>query len=307
MSSPKQEALRDIVEIAKRHQITGKEISQALNNLEKQSHHTLLKLTLTYIGGLLIFLGIAVYVGMFWDQMNSATRILATLGIGFVAYILGVIALYDPRYEKASSPLILTSAAIQPTGIFVLFSETFYGFGGHIDGLIVFLLMFIQQFCTFLAKRKTLLLFTSIAFATLFIVEFFDFVRLNETYNITLVGLLLFIAAIFVQHSPYYRIASLGYFFGGSFMMVGLYELLHKEGYWFYLYLIPAFALVYISTLLRSAVILFVGGISAFAFTCYITKKYFVDSIGWPLSLVMLGIILLLISSYAFRLKQQFK
>src|SRR5687768_1458774 len=121
----KEEALQDIVALARHHNISLSEITQALTQteaLKTQSNSVLSKL-FGYIGGIFVFAGISVFIAMYWDDFNSAQRVITTLGTGLIAFFMGIACLTDNKYERAATPLFLMSALLQPTGILVMLQE----------------------------------------------------------------------------------------------------------------------------------------------------------------------------------------
>ena len=111
----KEDALQDIVLLAKSHNISLDEIASALTNsqaqLAQQSSGILSKL-FGYIGGIFVFAGIGVFISMYWADFGSAARVIITLGTGFIAFIMGLICLTDKKYERAATPLFLACAKI---------------------------------------------------------------------------------------------------------------------------------------------------------------------------------------------------
>ena len=91
--SLKEDALQDIVSLAKHNQITLEEIALALNTPQvqagKQSSSVLSKL-FGYIGGIFVFAGIGVFISMYWDDFGSAARVIVTLGTGLLAFAHGL-------------------------------------------------------------------------------------------------------------------------------------------------------------------------------------------------------------------------
>jgi len=60
---------------------------------------------------------------------------------------------------------------------------------------------------------------------------------------------------------------------------------------WQFLYFLVIFGGLYLSIYLKSQIILVMSTIFLIAHISYITSEYFADSLGWPISLVILGFI----------------
>ena len=66
---------------------------------------------LGFLGGTFVFAGIGVFVALQWDSMNSAARVIVTLGSGLSALVLALLSARDVRFGKATAPLLLVAAA----------------------------------------------------------------------------------------------------------------------------------------------------------------------------------------------------
>jgi len=141
-------ALEQIVSLARDHQLTAGEIAAALDDdatlaqsrvrlkdtsegrepaAEGRGRGVIVRV-LGYLGGTFVFAGIAAFIALQWDAMNSAARVVITLGSGLAAFGLATLASRDARFEKAVPPLFLVAAALEPTGMLVAFNE--FGSGG---------------------------------------------------------------------------------------------------------------------------------------------------------------------------------
>ena len=166
--SEREEALRQIAEIAARYDLGADDISQVLKAegtpAAAERSTGILARVLAYLGGILVLAGIAIIIGLQWDQLSSATRVLLTLGVGFAIFLFAMATMTDQRFARVTAPMLLVAAALQPTGIVVMLNE--YAHGGDPEHGLLFMcvLMFLQQFLVFLARDRTVLLFTSLFF-----------------------------------------------------------------------------------------------------------------------------------------------
>jgi hypothetical protein len=123
---------------------------------------------LGFLGGTFIFAGIAAFIAIQWNAMNAPARVVATLGSGLAAFVLALLAWRETRYERAAAGLLLTAAALGPTGMLVAFDE--YGSGGdwRVAVLATAATMAAQFGLTFGAIRRSTPLFLCILFGALF-------------------------------------------------------------------------------------------------------------------------------------------
>ena len=102
-------ALDEIAALARRHGFTADEIAAAMTRTpsREDKRRGVLVRVLGFLGGTFVFAGVAVFIALQWDSMNSAARVVVTLGSGLASFAMGVIASRDPRFEKATTPLLV--------------------------------------------------------------------------------------------------------------------------------------------------------------------------------------------------------
>src|SRR5262245_32470065 len=100
MSAPtgdRARGLARIVEIADEHGLDLDDIAAALSapraaNDETPPKTATLTRLLAYLGGVFVFAGLGIFIAMRWQEMNSAARIVVTLGSGVAAFGMAVAA-----------------------------------------------------------------------------------------------------------------------------------------------------------------------------------------------------------------------
>lgn len=306
--SNKEEALQDIVSIAKHNNITLDEIGHALEtsplSASKPSAGVLSKL-FGYIGGIFVFAGIGVFISMYWDDFGSAARVIVTLGTGLVVFIMGLVCLTDKRYEKAATPLFLIASILQPMGILVMLHEYFSGSDPRHGVLFMTAYMLIQQGAAFWAKRRTELAFSAILFGCIFFANLFDICDIDEKLIGTVIGISLMCIAYALQQSRHLEIAPICYFAGAAILMWSMFETVENTAFEL-IYLGLSALLIFLSTYVRSRALLLVGTLSMLGYISYYTAKHFANAVGWPIALVMIGIALIALSSLAVRINNKY-
>lgn len=308
MTPEKETALRDMMQLAKHHQISLDEISHAFANANAQANKTspsVLSQLFGFIGGIFVFAGIGVFISMYWDDFDSTARVLVTLGTGLVAFIMALVCLTDKRYERAATPLFLIAALLQPTGILVMLNE--YSSGGDVRHGLLFMAtyMLIQQAATFWAKQRTVLAFSAILFGSIFFANLFDIWDMNEKLIGIVMGISLICVAYALNQSRHLSIASFWYFVGSAILMWSVFEAVEKTLFEI-VYLGLAGTLIFLSTLVRSRALLAVGTISMLAYIGYFTAKNFANTLGWPIALVITGVALIGISAFTVKLNNKY-
>lgn len=306
--STKEDALHDIISLAKHNNISLDEIKNAIEAapvLASKPSSSVLSKLFGYIGGIFVFAGIGVFMSMYWDDFGSAARVIVTLGTGFVAFIMALVCLYDKKYERAATPLFLIAALLQPTGILVMLQEYSSGGDAH-DGLLFMAgFMLIQQGATLWAKRRTVLAFSAILFGCIFFTTLFDLWDLNQKLIGIVIGASILCLAYALQQSKHLAIAPFWYLVGAFILMWSVFEAVENTPFEL-IYLGLAALLIFLSTNVRSRTLLTVGTLAMLGYIGYYTAKHFANTLGWPIALVIIGIALIGTSALAVRLNNKY-
>ncbi|HEX6314683.1 MAG TPA: hypothetical protein VFZ73_07475 [Gemmatimonadaceae bacterium] len=237
--------------------------------------------------------------------MNSAARVVITLGSGMAACVLAVLASRDERFEKAVPPLFLIAAALEPAGLLVAFNE--FGSGGDARwaafttaGVVGF-----QFAALFGALRQSMLLFLAVFFGVLFWWTGFDLLGMDEAVMAMALGGSLMLAAIGVDRTPHAVITPPWFLFGGIAFLYGLFDVVGDTPFEI-LFMLTARGFVYLSAAIQSRTLLIVATAAILAYTAWFTGEHFADSIGWPLALVMFGLLMIGMSALAFRIDRRY-
>ena len=102
----------------------------------------------------------------------------------------------------------------------------------------------------------------------------------------------------------YPRLITIGYFIGSIMAYGGLFDLVHNTSIEL-LFLAVAASLLYACVVLQSRAMLLTTVIAMLAFIGYFSEKHFANSVGWPVTLVLMGIAFLGIGSIAIKVKQR--
>ncbi len=303
--SGREDALEQIRAIARAHGITGAEIAAALADQPRADGTSIVGRMLAWLGGTFVLAGLGVFISLNWDVMNTAARIVITLGSGLAALVFGLVASRDARYERAEPPLFLLAAALQATGILVAIDEFSTGGDWRYAVLAMTLVMGLQQAALLQKLRIHALVFTTIAFAAGFASTGLDLLEAAGDVNAAVVGASLAILAFGLARTPFRTQSGFWMLVGSATCMMGLFELLRgtpiELGY-----LALACGAVALSAYARSRVLLAVGTIALLGYISYFTADRLLDVWGWPLALIALGIVLLGVSLAAMRLHRRY-
>ena len=304
----KDEALDQILAIARSHGLTSDDIKAGFGQIAEESEKrstALLGRILGSLGGTFLFAGLAVFIVLNWGMMNGAARIIITLGAGLSAFALALVASNEEHFQKVQIPLYLIAVVLQPTGILVAIDNFSSGGNWLYAALITAGIMVLQQGTVFWQKRLTALLFTTMLFALWFFGVTLHLLQVELDIIALVLGGSTVMFCIGLERTahrviiPFWYLAGSVYFFGGLFaLLVNTFIEL--------LFVVVACGGVFLSMHVRSPMLLFVSTATILGYVSHFTNKYFLDSLGWPLVLVLLGFVLIGLSALAIRINRRY-
>jgi hypothetical protein len=236
-----------------------------------------------------------------WDVLNAVSRVLVTLGAGFAAYLVGLAALTDPRFVRTVAPLFLIAAFLESTGIVVLLVEYAPAVGERPALLLMSAAMAVQQLCTFIVWRRTVLAFTSTLFVCTGFAVLCDLMGVDgKTVGLAL-GTGLLCVSYALGRTPHRALAPLGYFVGSALFLLASFEWLQDTPVEI-VFLGLCAAVMVLSTVVRSRSLLVV---STGAMLGYI-GHLFGESLFSALALVVLGAVMIGLSALAVKLDRTY-
>jgi hypothetical protein len=260
---------------------------------------------LGYLGGIFIFAGLGVFIAILWPSLNAPARIIATLGSGMSLYFLALLSHADPRYEKSATPLFLTAAALIPTGMMVTFNELSYAGDWRYPSLLTAATLALQLGLTFSRLGLTSLLLLTLLFGFSAAGIAMDIVDMDGDLIALTLGASMLLISAGIDRTPHGVITPIWYAVGGMTALWGLWDLV-EDGWLEVVFVAAACAMLYLSLQLRTRTLLGVSTLAILAYTGYFSGKYFADSIGWPLALIVFGVAMLGLSGFVVRLDRQY-
>ena len=120
-----------------------------------------------------------------------------------------------------------------------------------------------------------------------------------------LTGLSMMSAAYGLQKAGrYVGLTGLGYFIGAIMAYSGLFDLVHNTAFELG-YLAVTAAMLYVCVVLQSRALLFTTVLAMLGFLGFYTAKHFANSLGWPITLVLMGIAFLGVGTIAIKVRRQ--
>jgi hypothetical protein len=298
------QALKRIAELAAEHGLGTDEILAAIDRKPadpaRRSSNILARIT-AYLGGVFVLAGIAIFIGVQWDQFGSAARVLVTLGVGFTVFLFALATMKDDRFSGVTVPMLLIAALLQPTGIVVMINE--YSRGGDPEHGLLFMcgVMLVQQLLTFLATKRTVLLFTSLFFGAAGLGTLGDILHVDFEVVCLALGIGLLLLAYAIDKTEHRVITPFWYFAGSVFFLYGAFDALEGSVIEI-LYFGIAAGVMYLGTVVRSRTLLFSSVIALMGFTGY----FFRDSLANAFGLIIMGFLLIGLSALAMTLNRKY-
>lgn len=273
---------------------------------------------LYYIGGAIVCIGIAVLLWQNWEDLSDATRLLATLGVGLVAYVVGLLLSRQVKYTGVATAFYLISAIVTTIGLYVAFDIGSIAITNQTHTLIMALLLAMYGTSWFLFRNIVFLIFT-IIFGTLFFfaatsalvenyptVPDFEFVA----YRFLVVGLSFILLGYSFVATKYKELTATLYGIGLVFFLSAALALgewkPNQNIFWELIFPGLVFAVLFLSVYLKSRSFLVFGAIYLMAYIIKITAEYFTDSLGWPLALVLAGLALIGIGYFTVYMNRRY-
>lgn len=98
-------------------------------------------------------------------------------------------------------------------------------------------------------------------------------------------------------------LAGLGYLVGSIMVYTGLFDLVYKTPFELLHFAVTA-SMLYACVVLQSRALLLTTVIAMLSFIGYFTAQHFVDSLGWPITLVLMGVAFIGVSTLAIKVKR---
>lgn len=273
---------------------------------------------LYYIGGFIVLLGIVVFVAQFWEDMSQTEKTLLALGSSVSAYAVGYYFFVNAKSRDFGHAFFVIATALFPLGIGTALdtigvSATQAG-GVAINSAVLFLIFFVSYYAL---KAEIFLPFSIMAASTLFF-SFTNFLFKNVgipahfyEYRVLVLGISYILLGYYFSETERKLITNLLYFFGLVMFLSATMALqgFYPKSFNVFWQLIYPFLLVLTfaaSIKLQSKVFLITATLFTFAEIVKLTTEYFSKSIGWPISLIFAGLVIMGIGYVSFELNKRF-
>jgi len=278
-------------------QILGEESEKVTN--PAKSAFSVTKL-LYILGAVIVVIGLFTFMDQVWDYLGSLERIGVTFVLGLLMALLGSVLLKQETGHYMGAAFHMIGGLLIPGGAAITLSEL--GVSGDWTTALVFLGIFIFYVVLNSIHKHPVLTFFTIFNGTVTAYLFLNAVvggpfqgwfGVREIYQY--MTMVIGASYLLLAHSFYrdynHHFVGLFNFFGSLGLLAAAFSQVYDSVPWQLFYFLLLIGFFLLSIYLHSRVILVMSTIFLIIHVSFITAEYFAGSIGWPLSLIILGFV----------------
>lgn len=251
------------------------------------------------LGVAIVVIGIVIFVSQIWDDIGSFGRIAVTLGLGFLITAIGSMLLKSKPDQNIGTVFHFIGGMLIPGGAVVTLSELNVDFVSLWPVAITFGVIFAFYLLLNSVHKNAILTFFAIANGTAFVYLLVEaivdgpFYRHEDLYAyLTMViGASYLLLAHAFRDGWNKKLIGVLYFFGITGFLGAAFSQVFDSVPWQMLYFLIVIGGLFLAVYVRNRSILVMSTLFLIAHVSYITSEYFADSLGWPISLVILGFV----------------
>lgn len=251
------------------------------------------------LGAAIVIIGIVVFVAQIWEDMSSLGHIVVTLGLGLLFAAIGSMLFKQKLENDIGAIFHFIGGVLIPSGAIVMLNEFEVDFVSLCPVAITFGVIFVFYLLLNAIHKHPILTFFAIANGTAFIYLFVEALVTGQNYSykdlyayLTMViGMSYLCLAHAFRDGWNKKLLGLLYFFGSGGMFGAAFSQVFNSPAWQLFYFLLVLGGLCLSVYMKSSSILVLSTVFLIAHVSYITSVYFADSLGWPISLVILGFV----------------
>lgn len=263
----------------------------------KDPQHFSANKILYVLGAVVVIVGIFVFISQIWSDIGSFGRIFVTLGLGIILTFLGSVLLKKKPTDGIGGVFHTMGGVLIPGGSMVALSEFNIDFVSAWPFAIVFGSIFAFYLLLNYVHKNAILTFFAILNGTTFVYLFAQSILGDSVYGygdwyayLTMViGISYILLGYSFRNSFNEKLIDVLYSLGIVMFLASSFSRVFDSELWQMFYFVILIGCIFLSAYLKSRSILIFSTVFLIAHVSYITGKYFADSVGWPISLVILG------------------
>jgi len=320
----KENILKSVETLVKEGQLTKEELlgvydrsisTDKMQTLNKQSR---ISNILYYIGGGIVFLGVCIFIGTNWSELNDLTKIIATLGTSVMMYYSGVLLTRYKNLERICDAFYFLAALVAPLGIFVTMDIAGIDTGTAGCHTVIAAILLVVNLVSYNIDKRNVFFVFSVIFGswlffslTIFMIGGRPFSDWNFVkYRWLVAGLSHMILGYALRDTDKKGLTRYLYGFGvveflTAALCLGGYTP-NQNVFWELIFPGLTFGIIFLSVYLRSRSFLIFGTLYLMFYLFKITGEYFTSGFGWAFSLIIVGFALMGIGYFAFYLNKKY-
>jgi len=255
------------------------------------------------IGAVIILIGLFVLFAQIWDDIGAFGRVSVTLGVGLITALVGTYFYKVVPESNLGSVFHTIGGILIPVGSLVLLYEFKSGIDPYNPLIFTFaILTAFYALLTYIHKNPILTFFTIANSTALIYLLMFKFVDTSMAcvgsvcsdliaYLTMILGVSYLLLAYAFNKGWNEKLTGVLYFLGTAGLLGAGFYLVWETDIWKVLFFVLVLGCMASSIYLKSRSVLVVSTIFLIIHISYISGKYFADSVGWPLTLIVLGFV----------------
>ena len=269
------------------------------------------------LGAFIVIVGIVIFIYQFWGEMNQLTKVLLTIGPAISAYSTGFYFYQRGKGRDLGLAFLIIASAIYPLGIGSTLDLAGIS-AKEMSGLtIISTVLFIIYFASYLSLKNWVFLpFVILAGSSIF-VTFTNLLFENtlppthfNEYRALVLGIVYIAFAYYFSLTQKRSLVNLLYFFGFVLFLGAAMALTGFQPkisvFWQFIYPFLLVLTFYLSILLQNKAVLIAGTIFTFGEILKLTYEYFSQSLGWPVALIIAGLVIMAVGYFSFEVNKRF-
>ena len=297
--------------------IVGEKPAQSSSVKQTPAQRINLQRIMYYIGGFIVLLGIVIFIAQFWDSMSQVSRTAVALVSALSAYSLGYYFFANTPSKDFGHAFFVISAALFPLGVGTALDTLGVSAttpeGASVNAALLFIIFFASYWSL---KAAIFLPFSIIAASTfyftftLFLFKTVQPIPHFSEYQILALGVAYLSIGYYFSITKQGFMTGLLYFFG-LLMVLGTAMILQGFSpkinvFWQLIYPFLLVATFWASIKLQDRLFLIIATLFTFGQILKFTSEYFSKSIGWPISLIVSGLVIMGIGYMSFELNKRY-
>ena len=320
----KENILKSVETLVKEGQLTKEELlgvydrSISTDKQETLNKQSRISNILYYIGGGIVFLGVCIFIGTNWSELNDLTKIIATLGTSVMMYYSGVLLTRYKNLERICDAFYFLAALVAPLGIFVTMDIAGIDTGTAGCHTVIAAILLVVNLVSYNIDKRNVFFVFSVIFGswlffslTIFMIGGRPFSDWNFVkYRWLVAGLSHMILGYALRDTDKKGLTRYLYGFGvveflTAALCLGGYTP-NQNVFWELIFPGLTFGIIFLSVYLRSRSFLIFGTLYLMFYLFKITGEYFTSGFGWAFSLIIVGFALMGIGYFALYVNKKY-